>query len=63
VPDVSLTPSSITVHAPGYIDKDNEVIVELQTDASLKRAIMPNRGWQIVLSCLKTYGYEAPSRW
>jgi formate C-acetyltransferase len=62
VPDVSLTPSSITAHAPGYIDKDNEVIVELQTDASLKRAIMPNRGWRIVLSCLKTYGYEAPSR-
>jgi formate C-acetyltransferase len=58
--DVSLIPSSITAHAPGYIDKDNEVIVGLQTDAPLKRAIMPNGGWRMVLSSLKTYGYEAP---
>ena len=36
--DVSLIPSSIIAHAPGYIDKDNEVIVGLQTDAPLKRA-------------------------
>jgi formate C-acetyltransferase len=58
--DVSLIPSSITAHAPGYIDKDNEIIVGLQTDAPLKRAIMPNGGWRMVLSSLKTYGYEAP---
>jgi formate C-acetyltransferase len=58
--DVSLIPSSITAHAPGYIDKDNEVIVGLQTDAPLKRAIMPNGGWRMVLSSLKTYGYQAP---
>ena len=58
--DVSLIPSSITAHAPGYIDKDKEVIVGLQTDAPLKRAIMPNGGWRMVLSSLKTYGYEAP---
>src|SRR5690349_7471658 len=58
--DVSLIPSSITAHPPGYIDKDNEVIVGLQTDAPLKRAIMPNGGWRMVLSSLKTYGYEAP---
>src|SRR6185295_15572423 len=42
--DVSLVPSSITAHAPGYIDKENEIIVGLQTDAPLKRAIMPNGG-------------------
>jgi hypothetical protein len=58
--DVSLIPSSIIAHAPGYIDKENEVIVGLRTDAPLKRAIMPNGGWRMVLSSLKTYGYEAP---
>src|SRR5215471_14442805 len=40
--DVSPIPSSITAHAPGYIDRDNEIIVGLQTEAPLKRAIMPN---------------------
>jgi formate C-acetyltransferase len=57
--DVSLTPSSITAHAPGYIDKDNEVIVGLQTDAPLKRAIMPNGGLRMVLNSLKAYNFEA----
>ncbi len=53
------TPSSITAHAPGYIDQDNELIVGLQTDAPLKRAIMPYGGWRMVEGALKTYGYEA----
>jgi formate C-acetyltransferase len=56
--DVSQIPSSITAHAPGYIDRDNEIIVGLQTDAPLKRAIMPNGGFRLVASALKTYGYE-----
>jgi formate C-acetyltransferase len=56
--DVSQIPSSITAHAPGYIDRDNELIVGLQTEAPLKRAIMPNGGFRLVQSALKTYGYE-----
>jgi formate C-acetyltransferase len=57
--DISQVPSGITAHAPGYIDRVNEVIVGLQTEAPLKRAIMPNGGFRMVLSALKTYGYEA----
>jgi len=53
------TPALITAHAPGYIDQGNEVIVGLQTDAPLKRAIMPFGGWRMVENALKTYGYEA----
>lgn len=56
--DISQIPSSITAHAPGYIDRDNELIVGLQTDAPLKRAIMPNGGFRMVLNALKTYGFE-----
>jgi formate C-acetyltransferase len=56
--DVSPIPSSITAHAPGYIDRDHELIVGLQTDAPLKRAIMPNGGFRLVVNALKAYGYE-----
>ena len=56
--DISQIPSSITAHAPGYIDRDNEIIVGLQTEAPLKRAIMPNGGFRMVANALKTYGYE-----
>ncbi|WP_316744478.1 formate C-acetyltransferase [Streptomyces sp. MK7] len=52
------TPSTITSHAPGYIDRDRELIVGLQTDAPLKRAIMPNGGLRMVENGLKAYGYE-----
>ncbi|GAA3560002.1 formate C-acetyltransferase [Nonomuraea rosea] len=52
------TPSTITAHAPGYIDRDRELIVGLQTDAPLKRAIMPSGGLRMVESGLSAYGYE-----
>ncbi len=50
-------PSTITAHAPGYIDRSRELIVGLQTDAPLKRAIMPYGGWRMVAGALETYGY------
>ena len=56
------TPSTITSHAPGYIDRDRELIVGLQTDAPLKRAIMPNGGWRMVESGLRAYGFSADER-
>ncbi|MEY9835632.1 formate C-acetyltransferase [Streptacidiphilus sp. EB103A] len=56
----STTPSTITAHAPGYIDRDRELIVGLQTDAPLKRAIMPYGGWRMVAGALATYGYPVP---
>ena len=52
------TPSTITSHAPGWIDRERELIVGLQTDAPLKRAIMPNGGLRMVENGLKAYGYE-----
>ncbi|MCC9711869.1 formate C-acetyltransferase [Streptomyces sp. MNU76] len=53
------TPSTITSHAPGYIDRDRELVVGLQTDAPLKRAIMPNGGLRMVENGLAAYGYKA----
>ncbi|MEU5321130.1 formate C-acetyltransferase [Streptomyces sp. NPDC021056] len=52
-------PSTITSHRPGFIDRDRELIVGLQTDAPLRRAIMPNGGLRMVENGLKAYGYEA----
>jgi formate C-acetyltransferase len=56
--DVSQIPSSITAHDAGYIDKKNEVIVGLQTDAPLKRAIMPNGGLKMVTNGLEAFGFK-----
>jgi formate C-acetyltransferase len=56
--DISPIPSSITAHPAGYIDKDLEIIVGLQTEAPLKRAIMPNGGIRLVISALRTYGHQ-----
>ncbi len=51
-------PQTITTYGPGYIDRDNEVIVGLQTDAPLKRGIFPRGGIRMVENSLKAYGYE-----
>jgi formate C-acetyltransferase len=50
------TPSTITAHAPGWIDRDAELIVGLQTDAPLRRAIMPFGGLRMVEGGLRAYG-------
>ena len=50
-------PSTITAHDAGYIDRDAELIVGLQTDAPLKRAIMPNGGLRMVETGLRAYGF------
>ncbi len=52
------TPSSITSHSAGYIDKDAELIVGLQTDAPLKRAIMPYGGYRMVQTSCDAYGFK-----
>ena len=55
--DVS-TPSQIDSHKAGYIDQENEVIVGLQTDAPLKRAIMPFGGYRMVQGSCEAYGLK-----
>jgi formate C-acetyltransferase len=50
--------SSITAHDAGYVDHYNEIIVGLQTEAPLKRAVMPNGGLRMVENGLDAYGYK-----
>lgn len=50
--------SGIDNYEPGYIDKENEVIVGLQTDAPLKRIVNLYGGMRMATSSLKQYGYE-----
>ncbi|QCO06632.1 formate C-acetyltransferase [Azospirillum argentinense] len=49
---------AITAHAPGYIDRELELVVGLQTDKPLKRAIMPFGGWRMVKNGLEAYGFK-----
>src|SRR5882672_3283489 len=53
------TPSSLLAHKAGYIDRDNEVIVGLQTDQPFKRAIFPYGGLRMVEAGLKAAGFES----
>ncbi len=54
--------SNINAFAPGYIDKDLEKVVGLQTDAPLKRAIMPEGGIRIVEQSCEAYGYHVSDK-
>ena len=56
--DISPVPSTITAHDAGYINKEIELIVGLQTEAPLKRAIMPNGGLRMVEGGMEAYGYK-----
>lgn len=51
-------PSSLTAHGPGYIDRDNEVIVGLQSDKPFCRTIMPAGGFRMVEAGLKAIGRD-----
>ncbi len=52
------TASSLTSYTPGYIDKDNEIIVGLQTNRPLKRGVNPFNGIRMARQACKAYGYE-----
>ena len=54
--------STITSHGPGYIDKELETIDGLQTDAPLKRAIMPEGGIRIVEKSCEAYGFKVSDK-
>ncbi|PKL28318.1 MAG: formate acetyltransferase [Spirochaetae bacterium HGW-Spirochaetae-2] len=58
----SETISTITSHDPGYIDRELETIVGLQTDEALKRAIMPFGGIRLIHTELEAYGRKVPER-
>ena len=52
------TPSDIDAFPAGYISEDDDVVVGLQTDSPLKRAMMPNGGWRMVAQAIKEAGKE-----
>ena len=51
-------PADIDAFPAGYISEDDDVIVGLQTDVPLKRAMMPNGGWRMVKQAIKEAGKE-----
>jgi formate C-acetyltransferase len=56
------SPSTMLAHKAGYIDRDNEVIVGLQTDQPFKRAIFPFGGLRMVENGLQAAGFEPDAR-
>jgi formate C-acetyltransferase len=56
------TPADIDAFGPGYISEDDDVIVGLQTETPLKRAMMPYGGWRMVETALREAGREPDQR-
>ncbi len=56
------TVSSLTAFSPGYIDKDNEIIVGMQTNRPLKRSVNPFGGMRMVRQACEAYGYKLSSK-
>ncbi len=52
------TVSSLTSYSPGYIDKENELIVGMQTNRPLKRGVNPFGGMRMVRQACEAYGYK-----
>ena len=52
------TVSSLTSYAPGYIDKENELIVGMQTNKPLRRGVNPFGGMRMVRQACEAYGYK-----
>ncbi|SHF15584.1 formate C-acetyltransferase [Alkalibacter saccharofermentans] len=50
--------SSLTTYSPGYLDKENEIIVGLQTDRPLKRGVNPFGGLMMTRKACEAYGYK-----
>ena len=56
------TVSSLTSYEPGYIDKENEIIVGMQTNRPLKRGVNPFGGMRMVRQACEAYGYKLSSK-
>lgn len=56
------TPADIDAFPAGYISEDDDVVVGLQTDTPLKRAMMPNGGWRMVETAIREAGKEPNPR-
>ncbi len=58
----TVTVSSLTSYAPGYIDKENELIVGMQTNRPLKRGVNPFGGIRMARSACEAYGYKLSNK-
>ena len=56
------TVSSLTSYSPGYIDKEHEIIVGMQTNRPLKRGVNPFGGMRMVRQACEAYGYKLSSK-